>query len=117
MHVLKLCRIIPLESTDYVAKKYSNMKNIKITYKVKSSTDDTDLTQRTVELDKNFIKQKDEWNCGPIACLSVFELFYEKKILDGMDVKNYRHTVMHHFKSLLAKLQDDMYLYDGKDRI
>lgn len=101
-----------------IAKNYLSMKKIHITYNVKGSTEESVVTEWTVIFDKNFVKQKDEWNCGPIACLSVLEMFYDKKILDKMEeIKNYRTTVMNHFRTLMAKHKDDIQIYDGTRKL
>lgn len=101
--VLETDKIIDHESKDYVPNKYLNRKKIIITYKGSPTT-----MEWIAELDKNFIKQKDEVNCGPIACLSVLEMFQGKKILDRLEVMNYRPTVMKHFQLLLTKFENDM---------
>ena len=60
------------------------------------------------EMEKNFIKQKDDVNCGPIACLHVLEMLQGQNILDGMETMTYRHTVMEHFKLLVKKFNDEL---------
>ena len=60
-----------------------------------------------------FMKQTDDYSCGPIACLKLLELFERKNYLKDMDTGMYRITVMEKLTSMLDAYEEEIFIEDG----
>lgn len=103
--VLMKCKLV--DSDSKVVLKKSKFKNVQIIEFIGS----TRTVQCKVKLDK-FMKQTDEYSCGPIACLKLLELFERKNYLKDMDTGMYRLTVMEKLTSMLDAYEEEIFIDD-----
>lgn len=54
-------------------------------------------TEWTMSLNNQFVVQVDSINCGPLACLKLYEVFVDTESFTGLDEDNYRHYVIQRY--------------------
>ncbi len=65
----------------------------------------------TIRYEEKFVTQTDSYNCGPLACMKLCELFLDSSILDDdLDYANYRAWVTSQFKMLVDKCSNDLFV-------
>jgi len=64
----------------------------------------------TIEWDDKFIKQVDGYNCGPLACLKLQQIFTSIDAYEGIDPDNYRSWVVSSFRTLVKKYNDKLFV-------
>ena len=62
----------------------------------------------TVRYDAELERQRDSYNCGPIACLKLNQIFCCKDTFEDLDVSSYRSFVRRRFEYLLQKFSSDL---------
>ncbi|KAG9299155.1 hypothetical protein G9A89_022628 [Geosiphon pyriformis] len=69
-------------------------------------------------MDDITIKQNDQSNCGPIACMVLWKLFKSEALnLQDIDASDYRHIAIRELKRLLKKHDTSCVLYANKKRV
>lgn len=106
-NILRRCKLMTQDcSSTHVSK--SDWRGMEVR-KIVISEDNSNFW--TVESDVK-IQQNDTYNCGPIACMKVMELFRspEYELFDPTmhDIGIYRHIVMDAFKRLVARFSSDL---------
>ncbi|KAK1733577.1 hypothetical protein QTG54_015750 [Skeletonema marinoi] len=97
MNVLKRCKLMDLDSVGCFDDSTSILEVDRIVPE-----------KWIVTFDKNLVTQHDSFNCGPIACLKLHEIFLDKETFNDIDTANYRSFVTSRFQTLVRQLNDDL---------
>lgn len=111
VNILKRCKLIDRNAVCKYAAKYNDhfREEYELIYQGAEGNDES----WAIRNDKK-IQQRDTYNCGPIACVKIMELYQCNgyKIIDHnvIDVSCYRQIVINEFKRLLSRFNNDLIL-------
>jgi hypothetical protein len=100
--VLKNCKLVDPESK--VVMKRPKSKNVQII----DFVGPTETIQWKVTVDYKFVKQKNDNDCGPLACLKMVELFEGKDLLKTMDNELYRFEVLQKLQNMKDTYKEEI---------
>lgn len=104
--VLKNCKLVDPESN--VVMKKPKFKNVQII----DFVGPTETVRWKVTVDYKFVKQKNDVDCGPLACLKMIELFEGKNLLQTMDKELYRFEVVQKLENMKDTYKEEIMIPD-----